>query len=100
MVARVRRLLRAGFERRDLTGALREEFERRREELAFLYGEGPSGLEQVLRTLCYAALAAAAGLGGAADRWAGLGGAPPVPAGVFSAAGGGAPPAARARVGA
>ncbi|PYO81925.1 MAG: hypothetical protein DMD65_10560, partial [Gemmatimonadetes bacterium] len=48
MVARVRRLLRAGFERRDLTGALREEFERRREELAFLYGEGPSGLEQVL----------------------------------------------------
>ena len=87
MVARVRRLLRAGFERRDLTGALREEFERRREELAFLYGEGPSGLEQVLRALCYAALAAAAGLVGAADRWAVLGGSPLVPAAFFAALG-------------
>ena len=87
MVARVRRLLQAGFERRDLTGALREEFERRREELAFLYGEGPSGLEQVLRGLCYAALAAAAGLVGAADRWAVLGGSPLVPAAFFAALG-------------
>jgi len=70
MVARVRRLPQAGYERQDLTGALREEFERRREELAFLYGEGASRLERVLRGVCYAALAAAAGLLAAADRWA------------------------------
>jgi eukaryotic-like serine/threonine-protein kinase len=80
MVARVRRLLRAGFERQDLTDALREALERRREELAFLYGEGPSGLERVLGGLCYAALATAAGLLGAVDRWADLGASRLVPA--------------------
>jgi len=68
MVARVRRLLTAGFERDDLTHALREEFVRRREELAFLYGEGPSRLERVLRRLCYTALAAAIGIVAAAER--------------------------------
>jgi predicted Ser/Thr protein kinase len=76
MVTRVRRLLQAGFERQDLTGALREEFERRREELAFLYGEGPSRLEQALRGVCYGALAVAAGLLAAADRWVLLDGLP------------------------
>src|SRR6266571_1869214 len=68
MVARVRRFLAAGFERDDLTHALREEFVRRREELAFLYGEGPSRLERVLRRLCYTALAAAIGIVAAAER--------------------------------
>src|SRR5439155_9887424 len=46
-----------------------------------------SDLEQVLRALCYAALAAAAGLVGAADRWAVLGGSPLVPAAFFAALG-------------
>jgi eukaryotic-like serine/threonine-protein kinase len=87
MVTRVRRLLRAGFDRHDLTDALREELGRRREELAFLYGEGPSALEWVLRGLCYAALAAAAGLVGAADRWRVLGSSPLVPGALGAALG-------------
>jgi len=60
MLARVRRLVRAGFGHRDLTDALRAELFHRREELAFLYGEGPSRLERASRRMCYLALALAA----------------------------------------
>jgi eukaryotic-like serine/threonine-protein kinase len=62
MLARVRRLIRAGFGHRDLTDALRAELFHRREELAFLYGEGPSRLERVSRRVCYLALALSAGV--------------------------------------
>jgi hypothetical protein len=68
MLARVRRLVRAGFGHRDLTDALRAELFHRREELAFLYGEGPSRLERVSRRVCYLALAIAAGVVAAAER--------------------------------
>jgi serine/threonine-protein kinase len=61
MLRRVRRLVRAGFGRGDLTTGLRTELSHRREELAFLYGEGPSRLERVLRYVCYVALGVAAG---------------------------------------
>src|SRR5205823_2350171 len=57
MLARVRRLVRAGFGHRDLTEALRAELFHRREELAFLYGEGPSRLARVARRMCYLPLA-------------------------------------------
>ena len=60
MVRRVRRLFAAGYEREDLVEALEAALERRREELAFLYGEGPSGFERTMRRLSYAALGAAA----------------------------------------
>src|SRR2546428_358296 len=60
MVRRVRRLFAAGYEREDLVEALEAALERRREELAFLYGEGASGFERTLRRLSYAALGAAA----------------------------------------
>src|SRR5207245_7473035 len=50
-------------------------------------GGGPSGLERVLRALCYAAPAAAAGRVGAADRGAVLGGSPLVPAAFCAALG-------------
>src|SRR2546428_56291 len=60
MVRRVRRLFAAGYEREDLVEALEAALERRREELAFLYGEGPSGFERTLRRPSYAALGAAA----------------------------------------
>ncbi len=59
MLARVRRLRAAGFDRDDLTDALAAELARHREELAFLYGEGPSRVEGMLRTLTYAGLAVA-----------------------------------------
>jgi len=68
MLARVRRLVRAGFGHRDLTDALRAELFHRREELAFLYGEGPSRLERASRRVCYLALAAAAGVVVALER--------------------------------
>src|SRR5437879_1955279 len=60
MVRRVRRLFAAGYEREAPVEALAATLERRREELAFLYGEGPSGFERTLRRLSYAALGAAA----------------------------------------
>jgi len=60
MLARVRRLRAAGFDRDDLTNALAVELGRRREELAFLYGEGPTRVERVARRLAYAGLAMAA----------------------------------------
>src|SRR2546425_2314124 len=59
-LARVRRLRAAGFDRDDLTDALAVELGRRREELAFLYGEGPTRVERVARRLAYAGLAVAA----------------------------------------
>ena len=65
MLARVRRLLRAGYGRHDLTEALRAELTHRREELSFLYGRGPSRLERVLRWVTYACLAIVAGIAGA-----------------------------------
>lgn len=60
MVARVRRLLKTGYGRQDLVDALRAEHARRAEELAFLYGDGPSRLERAMRRLCYVCVAAAA----------------------------------------
>src|SRR6266568_193697 len=60
MVLRVRRLRAAGFDRDDLTDALAAELVRHREELAFLYGEGPSRLERLLRRLAYAGVCLAA----------------------------------------
>lgn len=59
MFSRVRRLLAAGFDRHDLVEAMEVELERRREELAFLYGHAPSRLERALRGLAYAGTAAA-----------------------------------------
>ena len=64
-LGRVRRLLRAGYGRTDLTDALRAELTHRREELAFLYGHGPSRLERVLRGVTYACTATAIGIVGA-----------------------------------
>ena len=61
-LARVRRLRAAGFDRDDLTDALAVELGRRREELAFLYGEGPTRVERVARRLAYAGLAVAAAM--------------------------------------
>ena len=75
MVSRVRRLLRAGYGRRDLIDALRAELFHRREELAFLYGDGPSGLERVSRVVCYSALAAGAAVVGLLQRTPALAGA-------------------------
>jgi eukaryotic-like serine/threonine-protein kinase len=69
LVARVRRLIRAGFARRDLVAVLGAELEKRREELAFLYGAGPSRLERALGRACYLALAAAAGGVAATERY-------------------------------
>ena len=60
LLSRVRRFRRAGFDWDDLVEAIEAEFTRRREELAFLYGEGPSRLERVLRWVAYAALVVAA----------------------------------------
>ena len=68
MLARVRRLLSAGYGRQHLTDALRAELGHRREELAFLYGYGPSRLERALRRLAYLCVAAAAGIVGALQR--------------------------------
>jgi hypothetical protein len=79
MVARVRRLVRAGFGHRDLTDALRAELLHRREELAFLYGPGPSRLERASRRLCYLALALSAGVVAALERTPALAARPLVP---------------------
>src|SRR5256885_2053931 len=60
MVRRVRRLFAAGYEQEDLVEVLEAAVARRREELAFLYGNGPSRFERTMRRLSYTALAAAA----------------------------------------
>ena len=72
MVRRVRRLAKAGYRRDDLVDALRAELSHRREELAFLYGEGPSPLERALRRLCYGCVAVAGGIVLALERLPGL----------------------------
>src|SRR3989449_10956077 len=64
MVRRLHRLFAAGYEREDLVEVLEAAVARRREELAFLYGEGPSGFERTMRCLSYAALVAAAAVVG------------------------------------
>ena len=74
MVARVRRLRKAGYGQEELIDALRAELSHRREELAFLYGEGPSRLERALRRLCYASVATAGGIVLALERLPGLAG--------------------------
>src|SRR5213079_882509 len=51
----------------------------RREELAFLYGEGPSPLERALRRLCYACIAVAGGIVVVLERMPGLAGLVGVP---------------------
>jgi len=72
MVARVRRLRKAGYGQEELIDALRADLSHRREELAFLYGEGPSRLERGLRRLCYASVATAGGIVLALERLPGL----------------------------
>jgi len=79
MVARVRRLRKAGYGREDLVDALRAELAHRREELAFLYGEGPSPLERALRPLCYGCIAVAGGIVVVLERMPGLAGLVGVP---------------------
>jgi len=79
MVARVRRLETAGYGRRDLVDALRADLSHRSEELAFLYGDGPSRLERALRRLCYVCVAAAGGLVLTLERMPGLAGVVGVP---------------------
>lgn len=64
LLSRVRRFCRAGFDWDDLVEAIEAELTRRREELAFLYGESPSRLERVLRWVAYAGLVAAAAVVG------------------------------------
>jgi eukaryotic-like serine/threonine-protein kinase len=68
MLARVRRLVRVGYRREDLVDALRAELAHRREELAFLYGDGPSRLERALRRLSYLSIAVAAAVVAALQR--------------------------------
>ena len=55
-IARVRRLLAAGHRREDLVAALAARQARRREELAFVYGEGPSSFERIVTWLARVAL--------------------------------------------
>ncbi|HVH10326.1 MAG TPA: serine/threonine-protein kinase, partial [Gemmatimonadales bacterium] len=86
-LARVRRLVRSGFERRDLVEALGADLSHHREELAFLYGEGPSRLERVARHVCHVALAVAAGLVAAVVRAPALAGRAVVPLAWGAAAG-------------
>jgi len=74
MVARVRRLRKAGHGREELVDALRAELSHRREELAFLYGKGPSRLERALRRVCYGCVAAAGGIVLALKQLPGLAG--------------------------
>src|SRR5438552_561588 len=74
MVARVRRLRKAGYGQQELHDALRAELSHRREELAFLYGNGQSRLERALRRLCYVCVAAAGGIVLALEQLPGLAG--------------------------
>src|SRR4029077_339122 len=85
MVARVRRLRKAGHGREELVDALRAELSHRREELAFLYGKGPSRLERALRRVCYGCVAAAGGIVLALKQLPGLAGGVGLPP-VFGAA--------------
>ncbi|HEV2670181.1 MAG TPA: serine/threonine-protein kinase [Gemmatimonadales bacterium] len=64
-IVRVRRLLAAGHRREELVAALAARQARRREELAFVYGAGPTSFERSLAWLARVSLlvAIAAGLG-------------------------------------
>jgi len=99
MVARVRRLRKAGHGQEELIDALRAELSHRREELAFLYGEGPSRLERALRRVCYLCVAVAGGIVLALERMPRLAGLVGVPTlfGVVTATALLAAVAARAR---
>ena len=55
-VVRVRGLLTAGQRREDLVAALDSRQARRREELAFVYGDGPTSFERIMTWLARAAL--------------------------------------------
>jgi len=59
-VTRVRRLLAAGHDRGDLVAALAARQARRREELAFVYGPRPVGIERAIAWLARVALLSAA----------------------------------------
>jgi eukaryotic-like serine/threonine-protein kinase len=64
-IVRVRRLLAAGHQRGDLVAALAARQARRREELVFVYGPGPTSFERALAWLARVALlASAAAVGG------------------------------------
>ena len=67
-IARVRRLIAAGHRREDLIAALAARQGRRREELAFVYGNGPTSFERSIAwvaraSLLVTAVAVAAGVG-------------------------------------
>src|SRR3989449_652297 len=67
-VARVRRLLAAGHQREELVAALAARQARRREELAFVYGTGPTSFERSMGWLArLALLTTIAGVGGVLD---------------------------------
>src|SRR5213592_4228266 len=67
-VARVRRLLAAGHDRDELVAALAARQARRREELAFVYGPGPTSFERSMGWLArLALLAGMAGVAGMLD---------------------------------
>jgi len=67
-VARVRRLLAAGHQREELVAALAARQARRREELAFVYGTGPTSFERSMGWLARLAfLTTIAGVGGVLD---------------------------------
>ncbi len=55
-IARVRRLITAGFRHDSLVAALAAERGRRREELAFVYGVAPSGFEHTMERLARVAV--------------------------------------------
>ncbi len=57
---RVRRLVAAGHQREELVAALAASLERRREELAFVYGERGGWVERLFRGVAYLGLATAA----------------------------------------
>src|SRR5439155_509106 len=67
--------------------ALPAELSHRGEELAFLYGDGPSRLERASRLLCYVCVAAAAGIVAALERIPGLAGVVGVPSAFAVVAG-------------
>ena len=70
-LVRVRRLLAAGHRREDLVAALAARQARRREELAFVYGAGPTRFETSIAWLARVALlVAACGVGAAYGLWA------------------------------
>lgn len=88
LVGRVRRFLRSGHDVEDLVEALHAEHVRRCEELAFVYGTGPSRLERLMHAAVYATLGVAALAVGLATDGSRLSALPGLP--VFAAAAGGA----------